>query len=251
MVGTKSNLTVSWYSAITSLITIKRRLINVWAFPSVRPRSRPSVVLSNHDTTTRESVATVKLRKPHRFTRLISRPTASNSATLMWRLSDFLRRHDASSNRVSFTWMTTPIGMELASAQTVTTPSGCTSQGPLTGYSLYARRNSSEASFWTSPHTGTSHTPSDPLRFKKLQPASYWVMPGESTTKREQASISLSTHAQVSLRVCTHWERQCVRACAHACDKLSFRKMNGNHWKCSHRTRAKTSCARCYQATRF
>ena len=41
----------------------------------------------------------------------------------------------------------------------------------------------------------------------------------------------------------------CVRACAS--DKLSFRKMNGNRRKCSHRTRATKACARCFQATRF
>ena len=38
-------------------------------------------------------------------------------------------------------------------------------------------------------------------------------------------------------------------ACAQACDKLPFRKMNGNCRKCSHRMRATNACARCFQAT--
>ena len=35
-------------------------------------------------------------------------------------------------------------------------------------------------------------------------------------------------------------------ACVRACDKLSFRKINGNRRKCTHWTLA---CARCFQAT--
>ena len=70
---------------------------------------------------------------------------------------------------VSFTWMTTFIAMELASVQTVTTPSRCTSQGLLTGSSRCERCISSEASFWTSTHTGTSHAPFDLKHSKKLQ----------------------------------------------------------------------------------
>ena len=56
---------------------------------------------------------TLKLRKIHWIARLILWPTASSSATLMWKRSDFLRSHDTASTRVSFTWMTTLIAIEL------------------------------------------------------------------------------------------------------------------------------------------
>ena len=56
--------------------------------------------------------------------------------------------------------------------------------------------------------------------------------------------LSVILYSVIPCVYCVHTHRDLQRVIA--CDKLSFRKMNGNRRKCLHRTRATNAYARCF-----